>query len=54
MIVLISIAVGVLFGIFVARRNKGNKLDMAQFGAVFGIVFGLLGMIVTLVIEKMM
>lgn len=54
MIVITSLIAGAVFGTFSARRRGGNRLDMLQYGAVFAIVFGLLGMFVTLAIEKMM
>jgi len=44
---------GVLLGVTAARRRKGNRLDMAQYGAAFGIAFAILGVIVTIVIARM-
>lgn len=35
--------VGIALGVFLARRRGGNRLDMAQYGAVFAIIGFLLG-----------
>lgn len=54
MIVIISLIAGAIFGTQTARKRDGNRLDMLQYGAVYGIIFGLLGMFLTLIIEKML
>ena len=53
MIVILSLILGAVTGTLVARRRNGNRLDMAQYGAVYAIVFGLIGMVTTLILEKM-
>lgn len=45
-------ALGVLFGIWQAKKRKGKLLDMAQYGAVYGIVFAILALIVNIVILR--
>lgn len=48
MIVIVTTALGALWGIWQARRLKGNRLDMAQYAAGFGIlglVIGIFAMI---------
>lgn len=35
--------VGIALGVFLARRRGGNRLDMAQYAAVFAIIGFLLG-----------
>ncbi len=35
--------VGIALGAFLARRRGGNRLDMAQYGAVVAIIGFLLG-----------
>ena len=52
MIVLASALLGVLLGVSTARQRKGNRLDMAQYGAGYGIAFTLLGLLVTIVLER--
>ena len=52
MIVLGAGLVGVLAGGLTARSRGGNRLDMAQYAAVFGIAFALLGLIVTVMIDR--
>jgi hypothetical protein len=54
MIVIAFAVFGVLLGILTARRNRGNRKDMAQYAAGFGIAFGLLGMIVAIVVERLL
>lgn len=48
----ISAALGVLFGIFQARRRKGSALDMAQWGAVWGIIFALVALVINVAIVR--
>ncbi len=52
MIVLAGAVVGVTLGVLTARRHGGKVADMAQYGAGFGIAFTLLGLLVTIVIER--
>ena len=48
----IGAALGVLIGIFAAKRRKGKMLDMAQYGAVFGILFAIIALIINIVILR--
>ncbi|MFA5581998.1 MAG: apolipoprotein acyltransferase [Paracoccaceae bacterium] len=54
MIVIILAIIGAIAGVIVARRNNGNRLDKLQYGTVFAIAFGLLGLILTVAIERML
>ncbi len=54
MIVLAGLAFGALFGAMLAKKRGGKGLDMAQYAAGFGIAFGLLGMFLTIFIERML
>ncbi len=54
MIVIAGALLGALIGGVTARRRKGNAADMAQYAAGFGICFALLGLIVTIAIDKML
>ncbi|MCH2094850.1 MAG: apolipoprotein acyltransferase [Rhodobacteraceae bacterium] len=53
MIVLIIALIGAGLGAATAKRRKGNRLDIAQYAAVYGIAFTILGLIVTIAIEKL-
>ncbi|MCG6904695.1 MAG: hypothetical protein LJE68_18640 [Rhodobacter sp.] len=52
MIVLASALIGAIWGGYRAKRNGGNRLDMAQYAAGFAIAFALLGLVVTIVISR--
>ena len=52
MIVYIAMLIGALFGGWRAWRRKGNRLDIAQYAGVHLIIFGVLGMILTIVLER--
>lgn len=54
MIILAFAIFGVFLGISKARKRKGNRLDMAQYGTGFGIAFLLLGIFVSIVIERVL
>lgn len=53
MIVLAGVLGGGLYGALLARKREGSRLDMAQYAAGFGIAFGLLGLFVTIFLERM-
>ncbi|MCR8546984.1 apolipoprotein acyltransferase [Salipiger sp. P9] len=52
MIVIAGVLIGAILGGLTARRRKGNAADIAQFVVAYAIAFGLLGLVVTIVIEK--
>ncbi len=52
MIVLVAALLGGLWGGISAKRRKGNRLDIAQYAAVYAIIGALLGLIGTIAIEK--
>ena len=43
---------GAMLGAYRARKADGNRLDMLQYGAVYGIIFAVIGMILTVVILR--
>ncbi|MHC0052681.1 apolipoprotein acyltransferase [Actibacterium sp. D379-3] len=53
MIVIAGAIIGALWGGLLARRRKGTGFDIAQYAVGFAIAFGLLGMILTIIIERM-
>ncbi|KCV83822.1 hypothetical protein ATO10_03640 [Actibacterium atlanticum] len=54
MIVIAGLVLGAVWGAFLARRRKGKTFDIAQYAVVYGIAFGLLGMIVTVALERLL
>ena len=52
MIVILAALVGAITGGLTAVRRKGNKLDIAQYAAGFAIAFALVGVILTIILEK--
>lgn len=52
MIVITAAIFGVLLGAGRARAHGGRLADMLQWGGSFAILFALIGMIVTIVIER--
>ncbi len=53
MILLGSGILGAVLGISNARKRKGNRLDMAQYGAAYAIAFMILGLFVTIAIDRL-
>ncbi|MGP3696305.1 hypothetical protein [Rhodobacter sp. NSM] len=53
MIVLAGAVLGAFVGAATARRHGGKRLDMAQYGAGFAIAFALLGLFLTILIERL-
>ncbi|MEN8658348.1 apolipoprotein acyltransferase [Marivita sp.] len=53
MIVLAGAILGAIFGTMTAKKRKGNRADMWQYGAVYAIAFALCGLILTIAIEKL-
>ena len=54
MIVLAGLAFGALMGVRMARTRGGNRLDMVQYGAVFGIIGAILGLFLTIGLERIL
>ncbi|MDF1728782.1 MAG: apolipoprotein acyltransferase [Sulfitobacter sp.] len=52
MIYILFALVGAVAGAFRARKQGGNRKDMAQYAAGFAIAFGLLGLIVTIILDR--
>lgn len=53
MIVIAGVVLGAAYGAMLARRRGGKRLDMLQFGAGFAIFLGLVGLVLTIVIERL-
>jgi hypothetical protein len=54
MFVIGGLVLGALGGGLSARRRGGKPADIALYAAVFGIIFGLLGLFVTLILDRML
>lgn len=52
MIIAAGLVVGVLTGTFTAKGRGGKALDMLQYGAGYGIAFMLVGVFVTILLER--
>lgn len=54
MIVIAGAILGAGYGAWLANKRKGSKADMAQYGAGFAIAFALLGLFLTIFVERML
>ena len=54
MIVIGGFVLGALFGAFTANRRGGKAADMAQYAAGYGIALCLIGLFVTIVLERLL
>ena len=53
MIVIAGLVLGATFGARSALKRGGKRLDALQYAAGYGIAFGLLGLFLTLFIDRM-
>lgn len=53
MIVIVAFIAGVFVGMARARSRKGNRLDIAQYAAIYGIVFAIIGLFATIALERL-
>jgi len=53
MIILAGLIIGAIVGATLAIRKKGNRLDIAQYAGVVGIMGALVGLLLTVVIERL-
>jgi hypothetical protein len=54
MFVIGGLILGALFGGWTAKRRGGRPADIAQYAAVYMIAFGLLGLFLTLVLDRLL
>lgn len=54
MFVIAGLVLGAMGGAWQARRRGGRAADIAQYAAVYAILFGLLGLFVTLILDRML
>jgi len=53
MIFFAGLLVGAIWGAIVARKRGGNRLDQAQYAAGFGLAFGIIGLLVTVIVDRL-
>jgi hypothetical protein len=53
MIVIAGVLGGAIWGAWLARSRQGTKADMAQYAAGYAIALGILGLFLTIFIERM-
>jgi len=54
MIVIGLAIIGVIIGAMTAKRHKGNRKDMAQYAAGYGMAFLILGLLLTVIIDRVL
>ncbi len=53
MIVIFCLVAGLITGLLRARRRGGRGFDLAQYAAVHAILFAIIGLFLTLIIDRM-
>ncbi|MGV8987349.1 MAG: hypothetical protein ACOH2H_13845 [Cypionkella sp.] len=54
MIWLPAMVIGAFWGARTALKRGGKRLDALQYGAVYALIFGLLGVAVSVIIDRIM
>lgn len=52
MIILAAVLSGAALGAYRARKLGGKTLDMVQYGAAHAMAFGIVGLVVTVILER--
>jgi hypothetical protein len=53
MLVIAGVMLGGALGAMTAAKRGGKRLDILQYATAFGIAFGLLGLFLTIFVERM-
>lgn len=53
MIIFAGIVLGAFWGARVARKRKGNRLDIAQYAAGFGILGAIIGVFLSVAVDRL-
>jgi len=53
-IILAASIVGAILGALLARKRRGNRLDMIQYAAGFAIAFALLGLFASIFLARIL
>lgn len=51
MIILGFFAIGLGLGVRSARKQDGQRLDMLQYGGIYGLIGALIGLFVTVILD---
>lgn len=54
MIVIMGAVGGAIWGGYLARRRKGNRLDILQYAAASAIAFGLVALFATILLSRIL
>ncbi|WP_165814373.1 hypothetical protein [Pararhodobacter oceanensis] len=54
MIIIAGLVIGAIWGVIYTRRRNGNRFDIAQYAAVWALIGALLGVFLTLGIERLL
>ncbi|MBW4962866.1 apolipoprotein acyltransferase [Sulfitobacter sp. CW3] len=54
MIVIIFALIGAIWGVLAARKRQGNRKDMAQYAAGYAMAFVIVGMILTVILDRVL
>ncbi len=54
MIVIAAVILGALLGASRARRRQGTGFDIAQYAVAHAIFFAIIGLFVTIIVEKLL
>lgn len=46
--------IGATIGGMTAKRRKGRTADIAQYAAVYGILFTIIGLLLTIIIQRVL
>lgn len=52
MIVIGALILGAILGALSAKKRGGNTADLLQYGAVYAIAFGIVGLLVTIFVDR--
>lgn len=52
MITYLFMVIGAIGGALRAKKRGGNRLDMAQYAAIYGMIFGLIGLFVAIILAR--
>jgi hypothetical protein len=54
MIIIAGLLIGAAWGLLFARRRQGSGFDLAQYAVVWGMIGGLLGVAVSIGLDRML
>ena len=53
MIVIGGVLIGAIWGGLLAKRKGGKPADIAQYAAAFAILLGIIGLFITIIVERL-